>query len=222
MKKEDLQENDLLYVWNNNSTSKRMANFAFIDPSGRLYCFPPTSNSRDTAINWQNFEFISRDGKTEKELLSEKNSEFNIYLTDSIEDWKNDTEKSNENSTPTECNNDDMIDNTEYSIRFSKSSEPTQEYADYIKQMDGKIPLQLLRHFPFALSQVVKVREFGNKKYPNILSYKKLDEQTLIGATLRHIMKDYENELDEESGEYHIAHAVVNLLMILEKRKDKL
>lgn len=85
-----------------------------------------------------------------------------------------------------------------------------------VKESNGKIPLGNLLHFTHALNQVSRVREFGNVKYPDVNSYKQIPTEMLIDATLRHLFKDGN---DEESGVNHIAHAVVNLLMILEKDK---
>jgi len=87
-----------------------------------------------------------------------------------------------------------------------------------IKDHEGKIPLGNLLHFRKALKEVSGVRQFGNKKYQDIHGYKKVPDELLIDATLRHIFEFKENEFDKESGRHHLAHAVVNLLMIMEKR----
>lgn len=85
-----------------------------------------------------------------------------------------------------------------------------------IKQSKGKTPLGNLLHFKHALEQVSKVREFGNKKYPDANSYKSIPTEMLLDATFRHLFKDGK---DDESGIDHIYHAVVNLLMIAEKER---
>ena len=90
-----------------------------------------------------------------------------------------------------------------------------------IKQTEGKIPLGNLLDFKNGLRQVSKVREFGNNKYPNKHSYKDIPEHLLIDATIRHLFADCDEDIDKESKESHLAHAVVNLLMILEQRQIK-
>ena len=90
-----------------------------------------------------------------------------------------------------------------------------------IKQTEGKIPLGNLLDFRSALEQVSKVREYGNSKYPDKYSYIDVPEHLLLDATIRHLFADCDEEFDIESKQSHIAHAIVNLLMILEQRQIK-
>lgn len=85
-----------------------------------------------------------------------------------------------------------------------------------IKQTEGKVPLGNLLDFKHALQQVSKVREFGNKKYPDNHSYKEIPTPLLLDACMRHLFNEGN---DEETGVSHYASAIVNLLMIIEKDK---
>ncbi len=80
-----------------------------------------------------------------------------------------------------------------------------------------KLPYELLP--AKAIEEVVRVLEFGAKKYsPN--GWKKLgksDLQKLIGAALRHIFAYQRGELnDNETRLDHLAHASCDLLFIQE------
>lgn len=93
-----------------------------------------------------------------------------------------------------------------------------KEITKDIKDFKGKTPLSNLLDFKKSLKEVSGVREFGNTKYPDKESYKQIPNDLLFDATLRHIFECIDNEFDKESGRHHLAHAVVNLLMIMEKR----
>ena len=83
---------------------------------------------------------------------------------------------------------------------------------------DGtKLPYELLP--AKAIEEVVRVLEFGAKKYsPN--GWKKLgnsDLQKLLGAALRHVFAFLDGEyFDKDTGLDHLAHASCNLLFIQE------
>ena len=73
-----------------------------------------------------------------------------------------------------------------------------------------------------AIFEVIKVFEFGTIKYKKD-SWKRMiikNENDYFDAALRHIFKDWTNKeiIDKESGCYHLAHAITNLLFILWKR----
>ena len=78
-----------------------------------------------------------------------------------------------------------------------------------------------------ALLEVVKVITYGEKKYPSlvdsngntVLNWKKLPDaqNRFFSASQRHIYADrIGEELDDESGCYHLAHAVSNLMFQLQ------
>jgi hypothetical protein len=83
----------------------------------------------------------------------------------------------------------------------------------------------LLKDFPNALEEVLKVREFGCQKYDrdnwslSMGDPKKAD--TFTGdckeSVFRHLMKDWIGDrFDGESEGYHVAHIALRCLMILE------
>ena len=79
-----------------------------------------------------------------------------------------------------------------------------------------------------ALDQVIKVSEFGSKKYgaswrDNLSNPKcavRLSPNSLIESATRHLFSitttRVEPSLDSESGLHHAAHAIWNLMMLLE------
>lgn len=89
-----------------------------------------------------------------------------------------------------------------------------------IKYDQDKIRTDLLS--AVALEEVSKVLTFGAKKYgPNNWRYG-MHWSRLIGATLRHIFAFMRREdLDEETGLSHIAHAMCCLMFLLEFQKRK-
>ena len=80
---------------------------------------------------------------------------------------------------------------------------------------DNKIPLELL---PIrALEEVAKTLAYGSEKYEEHNWRKGLGWSRCMGSCLRHIflwMKG--QDIDQESGLHHIAHAACNLLFIME------
>lgn len=83
----------------------------------------------------------------------------------------------------------------------------------------GKLPWQLLfeRHLGGALEDVLRVVEFGAKKYGN--SNWQLVENAkarYAAAAFRHLIAHAKGDLkDDESGLPHLAHGIVNLLFLL-------
>lgn len=83
------------------------------------------------------------------------------------------------------------------------------------KHDQGKEPMSLLS--PVALQEMARVLAFGAKKYDPHNWRKGFMWSRLSDASLRHIFKWLNGEdVDPESGVSHIAHAAVNLMMILE------
>jgi hypothetical protein len=87
------------------------------------------------------------------------------------------------------------------------------------KHDNGKPDLSLL---PFkALEDVARVMMFGAKKYGRDNWKLGFDEQRLVSAALRHLGAHTEGvELDEESGQSHLAHAACNLLFLIWLKKN--
>jgi len=68
-----------------------------------------------------------------------------------------------------------------------------------------------------ATEEVMKVFTFGAEKYGDFNWRKGLEFSRLWGAAQRHQMAFWQGQdLDEESGLPHIAHAVANLMMLME------
>lgn len=71
-----------------------------------------------------------------------------------------------------------------------------------------------------GLVEVAKVMTFGAKKYGNFNWKKGIAYTRLLSATLRHINAIQQgNDYDDETGIHHAAHAVCNLLMLIETDK---
>ena len=71
---------------------------------------------------------------------------------------------------------------------------------------------------PFkATEKVLEVFTFGAEKYGDFNWRKGLEFSRLFGAAMRHQMAFWQGQdLDKESGLPHIAHAIANLMMLLE------
>ena len=86
---------------------------------------------------------------------------------------------------------------------------------DNFKHDEGKLRYSLL-DFTF-LKQIVKIREYGVKKYRDPEGWKKVPDakQRYKEALLRHIFAWAEGEeVDPESGLPHLAHAACNIMFI--------
>ena len=67
------------------------------------------------------------------------------------------------------------------------------------------------------LEQVAKVREYGLTKYPDKENWRTTSREDHYNATIRHIYAALEGEVnDESSGLPHLAHAVCNLMFLIE------
>jgi len=72
-----------------------------------------------------------------------------------------------------------------------------------------------------ATEEVMKVFTFGAEKYGDFNWRKGLEFSRLWGAAQRHQMAFWQGQdLDEESGLPHIAHAIANLMMLLEMGRE--
>lgn len=85
----------------------------------------------------------------------------------------------------------------------------------------GKPPLTYILQFNKAVSETAKVFEMGNSKYGSENLTKELEDiKQPLDSCLRHISKYLTGEkLDKESGFNHLAHAISNLLIALEKER---
>ena len=89
------------------------------------------------------------------------------------------------------------------------------------KKYDGGKPQMHLLP-PKAIEQVAEVLTFGAVKYGEH-NWKELDnlQNRYTSAALRHIFQSMEQELDEETGCYHEAHAICCLLFKLEAKLNE-
>jgi len=82
------------------------------------------------------------------------------------------------------------------------------------KQTAGKLPLELTPWL--SVMEMVRVLEFGAQKYDAWNWSKGLKYMSCIASTMRHLLKFMAGEdLDEESGLSHIAHAMCNCAFLL-------
>lgn len=99
---------------------------------------------------------------------------------------------------------------------------PIREEVDRTAKHDeGKLEIHLVP--TQIIRDIAEVRMYGNKKYGDPLSYKRVEKIRYLDAQLRHLMayRDYlvgdsESEFDEESGIEHYKHAACNMAFICE------
>ena len=85
-----------------------------------------------------------------------------------------------------------------------------------IKEDEGKPKLSLCPQG--IIHEIARVREFGNKKYPED-SWKEVEERRYLDAALRHMSSMVSEGLDskaDDSGLMHVSHAACNLAFIIE------
>lgn len=86
----------------------------------------------------------------------------------------------------------------------------------------GKPDMTLITYS--MLEPAAKILKFGEKKYGR-LNYRNPSpgfEQRLIAAALRHLLQHTDGqELDSESNEPHLAHALTALMLIFDRRAHK-
>lgn len=74
------------------------------------------------------------------------------------------------------------------------------------------------------IEPAAKILKFGEKKYGRY-NYRNPNpgfEQRLIAATIRHLLQHTDGqELDSESNEPHLAHALASLMLIFDRRAHK-
>ncbi|HIP58739.1 MAG TPA: hypothetical protein EYH00_05495 [Archaeoglobus profundus] len=86
-----------------------------------------------------------------------------------------------------------------------------------LKYDDGKLRYDLIP--PKALEELAKVITYGAKKYkPN--SWRNVEPYRYEAALFRHIQEWRKgNKIDKESGLPHLAHALANLVFLIELDK---
>ncbi len=69
---------------------------------------------------------------------------------------------------------------------------------------------------------IAKVREFGNRKYKDSNSWKRVEKERYVDAMFRHLIKyvNDNNSVDEESGMPHLWHLACNVAFLCEMEKE--
>lgn len=84
-----------------------------------------------------------------------------------------------------------------------------------VKHDNEKVRMELLPEE--ALVEVSKVFTFGAKKYGDFNYMKGMEWNRLVGATRRHLSSFVRrDDIDDESGLLHLAHAAASIMMLLE------
>lgn len=93
--------------------------------------------------------------------------------------------------------------------------------SDNYKHDTGKPQLSLVP--PEIIEAVGRVRTFGNKKYKDPTSWRKVEPRRYKDALMRHLVEYLrdENSKDEESGLNHLEHVACNVALLLEFLRDK-
>lgn len=103
---------------------------------------------------------------------------------------------------------------------FLQATSKQEEKKEEGKKFDGdKIRFELLPIY--ALSETSKVLTFGAKKYGDWNWAQGISYSRLEGATLRHLVAFMDGEdLDAESGLPHLAHAICELMFLLDMTRN--
>ena len=83
--------------------------------------------------------------------------------------------------------------------------------------------LQMMLMLPEINKAVVRVREYGIKKYKEPDNWKRVSKSRWDNAMIRHLMEYIQDpwSRDEESGLRHVDHIACNLAYILENMKEE-
>ena len=89
-----------------------------------------------------------------------------------------------------------------------------------IKADAGKLQLTLVPRE--IIRAIAEVRMYGNQKYGDSESWRRVDKQRYRDAMCRHILAylDDPSGVDDESGIGHLKHAACNIAFLLEMEKD--
>lgn len=90
---------------------------------------------------------------------------------------------------------------------------------DTVKDKEGKPRMSLI--LPGACYALVRIREYGLKKYPDANNWKRVPKEDWLDALMRHLLKYISGEkIDPESGYPHLWHALANLSYMIEGDLD--
>lgn len=101
------------------------------------------------------------------------------------------------------------------------NSKESKEIDYHAKHDMGKPKISLVP--PQILIDIAEVREFGNNKYGDSESWKKVEMQRYVDALLRHLIAFVRdpNAVDDESGIKAYKHAACNMAFICEMMREK-
>ena len=110
--------------------------------------------------------------------------------------------------------------------KLTSSSDSTQRGLEQTKDQSikadaGKPRLHLVP--TEIINCIARVREFGNKKYKDSNSWKRVEKERYIDAMFRHLLKyvNDNNSVDEESGMPHLWHLACNVAFLCEMEQTK-
>lgn len=109
-----------------------------------------------------------------------------------------------------------------YEKRFIQEMKDRKEMDQSIKADAGKAELRLV---PMAIMYAIaSIRTYGNKKYSDPDSWKRVAPERYIDAMLRHATAFAEDPLskDEESGLPHLHHLACNVAFLCDMYKEEL
>lgn len=101
------------------------------------------------------------------------------------------------------------------------NSKESKEIDYHAKHDMGKPKISLVP--PQILIDIAEVREFGNNKYGDSESWKKVEMHRYVDALLRHLIAFVRdpNAVDDESGIKAYKHAACNMAFICEMMREK-
>ncbi len=88
------------------------------------------------------------------------------------------------------------------------------------KNTEGKYKPSLT--YTSTLEVISEIREYGIKKYGDAEDWRTTEPEDHFDAALRHIRAHIDGEVyDNNSGFFHLAHAMTNLMFEVERMTDK-
>ena len=89
-----------------------------------------------------------------------------------------------------------------------------------IKADAGKLQIRMVP--PQIVRDIAVIREYGNRKYNDPHSWRRVEVDRYVDALLRHTLDFIEDyySVDEESGHYHYQHMACNMAFLCELLKE--
>lgn len=107
----------------------------------------------------------------------------------------------------------------EHLSKKPQSETPSQSSGGSLRFNEGKPQFSHLS--PHFIEEMMKVMTSANKKYPYLNYSKKQDVRTASDSLMRHFLAFQKGEdLDQESGQHHLAHVATNAMIIFQNLKD--